>query len=173
MQAEHRRILEKRYGARQWHGRSEHDKHVAKNFSFDTLKIPGWTLHRKFRDQTTKPPVIRTLWRHDESTDELLDVDLWECQSVETARSEVIEVLGNTQSNAVERRSDKDAVGDVTFALNNTMVLFARANLVVLVRNAGRRVVSVTGISRQIDSWILHQLDSVDSKRPAKTGKKR
>jgi hypothetical protein len=40
------------------------------------------------------------------------------------------------------------------------MIMFARANLVVVIRNAGRSVVPVGGIARALDTRIQRELES-------------
>lgn len=160
MQAEQKRFVEKRYNAREWHGRSKHGRRAIKGFSFEQWEIPGWKPQRVLRDEHAKPTTIRSLWRHGESTSELLAVDVFECSSVEAAHDQLLEAFGNMESDSVERRTGKDAPGDVAFGLGDTMVLFARANLVVLIRNAGPTVVRVGDIARRLDRFLLLRLES-------------
>jgi hypothetical protein len=61
-------------------------------------------------------------------------------------------VLANVQSDAVERR---DRLGDVAFSLGNTMALFARVNVVALIRNAGPTVVDVDPIAHVVDDLLV------------------
>jgi hypothetical protein len=159
MQAGQKRFLEQRYGASKWHGRGTRGRRVLKNFTFEGSEIFGWTLERARRDEET-PPAIRSLWRHGESAGELLSVDVFECASVKAAHDQLIEALGNIESGVVERRTEKSAAGDVAFGLRDTMVLFARANLVVLIRNAGPTVVRVGAVAREIDKLLVRQLES-------------
>lgn len=160
MQAEQKRFLEKRFGAREWHGHSKHGRRAIKGFNFEQWEVPGWKLQRVQHEHQAKRTTIHSLWSHGESTSELLAVDVFECSSVETAHDQVIEALGNMESGVVERRTGKDTPGDVAFGLNDTMVLFARANLVVLIRNAGPSVVSVETAARQLDRYLLRRLES-------------
>jgi hypothetical protein len=99
--------------------------------------------------------MIRSIWRHGESDKELLSVDVFVCASVKAAHDQLIEALGNFESNAVERRTEKNALGEVAFALGDTMMLFSRGNLVVLIRNAGPKVVSVRAIARGLDALLV------------------
>ncbi len=80
------------------------------------------------RDDQVKPPVIRSIWRHGESDRELLSVDVFVCASVKAAHDQLIEALGNFEADAVERRTEKNAPGEVAFGLDDTMVLFAGGN---------------------------------------------
>jgi hypothetical protein len=97
---------------------------------------------------------IRSLWRRGEAANELLAIDVFECATIKAAHRQLIEALGNVQSGAVERHTGKNAPGDVAFGLDDTMVLFARANVVVLIRNAGPTVVSVGPVARRLDALL-------------------
>jgi hypothetical protein len=160
MHAGQKRFLEQRYGASKWYGRGKRGRRVIKNFGFDGSEIFGWTLERMRRDERAEPPAIHSIWRHDESMSELLAVDVFECASVKAAQDQLIEALGNVESAAVERRTEKNSIGDVAFGLRDTMVLFARANVVVLIRNAGRTIVRVLPVAREIDKLLVRQLES-------------
>jgi hypothetical protein len=165
MDATHKRFLEKRYGASEWYGHGGRGRRVLKGLHFEGSEIPGWTLHRVRRDVDAKPPTIHSIWRHGESMSELLAVDVFECASVKAARDQLIEGLGNIESQAVERRAKENAVGDVAFGLGDTMMLFARVNVVVLIRNAGPTVVPVGRAARELDALLLRQLGSEQSRR--------
>jgi hypothetical protein len=117
-------------------------------------------LQRLQHDHQERRTTIRSLWRHGESTSELLAIDVFESSSVEAAHDQVLEALGNMESGAIEQRTSKDTPGDVAFGLNDTTILFARANLVVLIRNAGQTVVRVGNIARQLDRILVRSLES-------------
>ena len=160
MDAGHKRYLEKRHNMGEWQGRGGRGRHLIKDFSFDGSEIRGWTLHRVRRHDRAKPPALQTLWRRNEEATELLAVDLFECASVKAAHDQLLEALGNVESDAVERQTEQDAVGDVAFALNDTMILFARANAVVLIRNAGPVVVQVGVVARELDRLLAQRLEA-------------
>ncbi len=160
MDAEHRRFLEERYDVRAWHGRSAHPGRVIKGFTLAGSEISGFTALRTQRDDRAEPPAIRSLWRRGEAESELLAIDLFECTSVEAAHDQVLEVLGNIESNAIELRTSQDAPGDVTFGLGDTLVLFALTNLVILIRNAGPTVLPVGDAARDLDTVIERRLES-------------
>ena len=159
MQPEQKRFLEKRYDAPAWQGHNKHGKRVVKGFCFDKDELAGWTLHRQ-HEESGKPPAIRSLWHRGDATKSLLAIDLFECSSVDAALDQLIEVLGNVQSNAVERRTGKNAPGEVTFGLGETMVLFSRANIVVFIRNAGPKVARVAEIAQALDASIVRRLEA-------------
>jgi hypothetical protein len=152
MDASHRQYLEQRYGASEWHGRRAARRRLITDFSFSGSELSGWTLHNSRREEHATPPAIRTLWRRGDPAVELLSIDIWVCDSVSAAHDQLLEVLANIQSDAVERR---DGLGDVAFALGNTMALFGRANVVVLIRNGGPTTVDVDPIARVIDELLV------------------
>ncbi len=156
MHAGQKRFLEDHFAARGWHGRTKHGRAVVRDFDFDGREIRGWTLHR--RERRADPPGVRSLWRHDDSSDELLGIDVFECGSVKAAHDQLLEVLGEIESGAVERRTEKNAPGDVAFGLANTMLLFAVANLVVWIRNAGRKLVPVSTVARDLEATLVRRL---------------
>ena len=61
-------------------------------------------------------------------TNELIAIDVFECASVKSAHDQLIEALGNMESDAVVRRAEKSAPGEIAFGLGDTMMLFSRAN---------------------------------------------
>ena len=86
----------------------------------------------------------QSMWQEDAAADALLRVDLLEASSGTAARELVLELLGEFQSPEIKRVADPRA-GELAFSgPGETAILFARANLVAMVRNAGRRVVQVT-----------------------------
>jgi hypothetical protein len=160
MDAEQREYLQKRYRTSDWSGGGGRTHRLIKGFVFDGSEIRRWRLQRLRQDQQMMPPVIHSIWGHGESTNELLAIDVFECTSVKTAHNQLIEALGNMETNAVTRRADKSAPGEVAFGLGDTMILFSRANVVVLIRNAGPTVVPVNAIARELDAVLVQRLQN-------------
>ena len=160
MHAAQKEFLEERFGAKEWRGRSESGRRVLKGFRFDGAELKGWKLLRVKDSEEGKAKTIRSMWSRGDEADELLAVDVFVSTSVKDAHETLLEALGNVQSGAVERKAEKNTPGDVAFGLANTMIVFARANVVVLVRNAGRKVVPVGTIARDLDSQIQRKLES-------------
>jgi len=165
MEAQQRRYKERRFRARDWHGRGRRTRSAIKDFNVDGSEIRRWSLERVQRDERAKPPVIHSMWRHGEAMNELLAIDLFECASVKAAHDQLLEALANMESNATERRTDKNAPGDIAFGLNDTMVLFARANMVVLLRNAGQTIIPVSAAARELDQVLLQRLEGKGKQR--------
>jgi hypothetical protein len=164
MDAGQKRYLEERYSAKKWHGRSQYAKRTIKNFTFAGSELRGWKIQRMERDENVKPPVLHSIWFRSEAAAEILSIDLWECPSIKTAHDQLLEVLANMQSGDIEGPTSTKAPGDVAFGLADTMILFARGNLVVLIRNAGRQVVVVRAIATGIDALLVKRLKS-DSRK--------
>jgi len=164
MNREYKQFLEKQHGKSEWPRFANGSRRLIKDLEFDGSEVNGWTLERVRRDEHAKPLVIRSLWRRDETGNELLAIDLFVCPSVKAARDQLLEVLGDFQSGAVERNARKDTPGELAFALGDSMALFARINLVVLIRNAGPKVVSVRPASHAIDRLLLRWSKSSSSK---------
>jgi len=152
MDAGQRQYLEQRYAASEWHGRGLAVRRLITGFDFSGSELGGWTLLRIDREARAMPPAIRTLWHRGNPTAELLSIDVWECASIPAAHDQLLEVLANVQSDAVERR---DRLGDVAFSLGNTMALFARVNVVALIRNAGPTVVDVDPIAHVVGDLVV------------------
>jgi hypothetical protein len=159
MHATQRRFIEQRFGAKEWYGRGARGRRLLKDFQFEGSELVEWTLERSARDEQRKPPAVHSIWRRDEGGNERLAVDAFECASVKAAHDQLIETLGDIESPAVARRTGKNIAGDVSFGLNDTMALFARANVVVLIRNAGRTVVKVGAIARALDRMLERRLE--------------
>jgi hypothetical protein len=155
MDTSHRLHLETRHKRSEWHGRAAPNRHMIVGLGFNGSEIPTWTLFRARRDERHTPPEIKTLWHRGEPEVELLSISVWECASIVAAHDQLLEVLANIESGVVERREEDEGVGDVAFALAHTMILFARMNVVVLIRNAGPTLVDVGPVARELDELFL------------------
>jgi len=155
MDAGQRAYLDRRHATHEWHGRSAPDRRVIEPFDLAGSELPGWTLHRVRRDTHRTPPALHSLWHRGEPEVELLAIDIWVCVSVAAAHDQLLEVLGNVQSDAVERHRGGGGIGDVAFTLGHTMAVFARVNVVAQVRNAGPKTVDIEPIARAIDEILL------------------
>jgi hypothetical protein len=157
--------LDKRHATSEWHGRSAPDHRIIAAFDISGAELTGWTLHRARRDARGTPPALRSLWHRGDPAAELVAIDIWVCISVAAAHDQLLEVLGNVQSDAVERHRGSGGVGDVAFTLGHTMAVFARVNVVVQARNAGPKTVNIDPIARAIDA-ILVRLSTPDRSAP-------
>ena len=158
MDVSHKEALEEHFGSKAWHGRSDSGRRLVEEFQFESSEIEGWKLLKLHRGEHERVVSIRYIWSHGDNTNELLSIDVFFCASVKAAHDTLLEALGNMQSGDIERKTDKSAPGDVAFGLANTMIVFARANVVVLVRNAGPAVVPVGTIARELNALIGRRL---------------
>jgi hypothetical protein len=155
MDTGHRAYLEKRHDASEWHGRDTPNRRMIAGFDLSGSELRGWTLHRTRRDTRATPPGLHTIWHRGDPAVELLAIDVWECASVAAAHDQLLEALGNAQSDAIERHRGHGGVGDVAFTLGHTFVLFARVNVAVQVRNGGPKTVDVGPIAQAIDQLLV------------------
>jgi hypothetical protein len=160
MHAEHREFLEERFAAKKWHGRSDSGRRTVKEFELAGSELKGWKLIRVKDTEEGSSKVLRSMWSHGDNINELLSVDVFLSASVKGAHDTLLEALGNMQSGAIERKTEKNTPGDVAFHLANTMITFARANLVVVIRNAGPTIAPVGTIARELDTQIQGKLET-------------
>jgi hypothetical protein len=160
MHAAQKEFLDKHFAVKEWYGRGGSGRRMVREFRLEGLEIKNWRLQRVKTEAGAKTIALRSLWAHGDSGEELLSVDVFECASVKEARDQLLEMLADVQSPKVERQTGQTAPGDVAFGLANTMILFARANLVVWIRNAGPRIVPVGVVARKLDAQILRLVES-------------
>jgi len=160
MHAAQKEFLEDRYATKEWHGRSESGRRLVKEFPLEGSELKGWKLLKVKHAEQEGAKVIRSMWDHGGNAGEVLSIDVFVCGSVKAAHEAVLEALGNMQSGAIERKKEKNTPGDVAFGLANTVIVFARANITVLVRNAGPTIVPVGTVARELDSQIQERLES-------------
>ena len=114
--------------------------------------LGGWRAQRVAEVPVPRATAAsRSVWGREERSDTLISVELIEAESSGQAREILLDLLNEFESPQVERQSQAVA-GDVAFTVpGDTVALFAHANVVALVRNAGREVVSVADFARQLD----------------------
>jgi hypothetical protein len=126
--------------------------------------LEGWIAARTQLIETADwPRTIESIWQPPEGGRErLLRVDFFECASRDDAHDFLIRLLANFQSPEIKRDED-GKIGDVAFTgPGRGLALFARANLVLAVRNAGPEVVAVGDAAQQVDAELIA--------RPPKSG---
>jgi hypothetical protein len=154
--SEHRQYLEERYNVRAWLGKSRYAQTPIRQFAVETLHLSGWKQHRVWR--VTNPAGIGLILRqHDNVLEQIMAINVWECADVEAAHEYLLAALMQAQSTAIERDRVSE-IGDVLFRLNDTFFVFARANIVVLVRNIGSHVLGIEELANTLDLAILRRL---------------
>lgn len=153
--------LKRRFNYEAWSADdSSQEKAVLRDISLSEIESPDWTAHRVERMAAKNfPPYVRSMWQpRGTGREVLVRVEIYECDSTQAARAFLLRLLGEFQSNQIERRDG--VAGDVAFVYGgDTMVLFSRNNIVVWLRNAGAEVVSVAFLAKQIDAHILRLLN--------------
>jgi hypothetical protein len=125
-------------------------------FTLGGQELPG---HDPLRIDTVElpdvTPTIQSLWRpRDEDADRvLLRMDVSEASSVADARALLLHTLAQFQSPLIERIGD--GPGEIAFGPSGyRSLVFARANIVVVVLNAGDKVQSVEPPARELDRLL-------------------
>jgi len=149
------------------HLRREHDYEswakrgtpgVAPDVRLTADELPGWKPEREMRYDEVRPPVTKSVWSRGGSKDELLGIELYRCGSPEEAQALLLRALGEFQSAAVKQQPET-GIGDVAFGIGEPwLLLFARANYVVRVHNAGPRLVDALDVARAVDQKILSSI---------------
>jgi hypothetical protein len=111
------------------------------------------------------PAHTRTFWRSADAPQALVEAELHECSSVAAAHEWLLHLLTVFESPLMERQ-DTPAMGDVCFSgPAPTVFLFARGNMVVNVRNAGREIVEVAEVARSLDGNLIAKPQGVRAVR--------
>jgi len=120
-------------------------------FRFFGYELPEARLERaRYVDADRLGPVLRSMWRRG---DGLVAVDVLERDSSDDAEETLQGVLRDVQSPLIARIETED-LGDTAYAAaGGGGVYFARANLVMVVRDAGDAV-EVLDAARALDSWV-------------------
>ncbi len=149
--------LKRRHSFASWRSRNKlSESLLVWRFFLSPDTFAGWRLQRSQPVATPGwPPAIHSYWIPERAGSEaLLNADIFECSSRESAHEFLMTVLGDFQSPLVEGPVES-AVGDVAFTgPGKSMFLFARANLVVRLRNGGREVVPVDDLSGRLDQEL-------------------
>jgi hypothetical protein len=159
MNAERLERLKKRHRYDEWSAGAEGQGNGApRDLRVTEDLLPQWRLdHADVLRREGLPPMTQAIWTRDK--EEALSVEVWECASTAAARELLLTLLGQFESPLVERVAGPESVGDVSFGHGEHMVLFARGNIVVQVRNAGRELVPVADPAREIDARLTRSTD--------------
>jgi hypothetical protein len=156
MDAAAREALKQRHRYNDWAGKSTAPRdRGALKFTFSGDELPGLRLERVDRRDRDQPPRLTVFSRRGD-TPAVVRIDVFECASTDAAHEYLIDALNEFESAGIGRRSDA-TFGDVAFG-TDSVALFSRANLVVLVRKATPQTEPVTPIALAIDALILGQL---------------
>jgi hypothetical protein len=163
--------LKQHYGFEEWRGRDTlQESLLIWKFLPGADDLAGWQPLRVQRVVTPdaeegsvseskwgrgdEPAAIQSLWQQPEAGGAMLRLDTFECASRGEAHEQLLRLLGEFQSPALKRA--ETVAGDVAFTFSKeTVVLFSRANLVLLLRNAGRSVQPLAPLAAQLDQTLI------------------
>ena len=153
MEPEQRRFLRKKYDARSW-PRVGSRAILRKSLDIHDLEIPNARLVKMKRTDRKKGSEVESIWQIDGDPECLIKIEVFSCTSTDATHRHLLNLLGTIQSGDVIRETDRNRIGDVAFSLHDTLHIFTRENVVVLLRNAGRHVASIRRISERVDAFI-------------------
>jgi hypothetical protein len=121
-------------------------------FRFFGYEVPEARLEQARDIEASKlGPVLRSMWRQGSG---LVAIDVLERDSADDAEQALQDVLREVQSPLVARTETQD-LGDTTYvAPGGGGVYLVRANLVIVVRDAGDAT-SVLDAAHALDSWVI------------------
>jgi hypothetical protein len=155
-------LLKQRHDFTNWSGTGQSAAAPIRDVQLGPADVGGWTVVRSQRKAGMEPPRSDSFLRPADSKPTergpLVRVEIFELPTVEAARAHLLAMLAEFQSAEFGRRTDL-ALGDVVFGFD-TALLFARANLVVLVRNAERHTVVVVPVAQAVDAALLRRLSA-------------
>jgi hypothetical protein len=146
----------KRYGFDDWREPKGGEALFIWRFALGGQELPGYNALRiDTVEHADLPRKIESLWRTGKKGADrvLLRVDASEASSVPKARAELLRLLAQFQSPEIERIGD--GPGDIAFGgAGYRALVFASANIVVLMLNAGDEIQSVEPPARDLDRLL-------------------
>lgn len=149
MNSERLERLKERYRYREW-SRVASEQTPLDRVTLEGLSLPDWKLdHVDFVEVAGYPPAIHSVWKREaRENDQALSLSLYRCPSTEAAHEFLLRLLDDFQSPQMAMVQGSGAPGDVAFAPpGEHSLLFAVANVLVLLRNAGRDLVPVAPVA--------------------------
>ena len=153
--------LKKHHQFKDWCGQTSlKENHFIWRYFLRGNELPGW---QNEYNQTIELPeqvrLIQSIWQRPGTDREQtsLRVDTYECASRVEAHEFLIQLLGQFQIPVMERQKEA-AVGDVAFANpQETSLVFARANVVIRISNAGRESIPVKQTIHSLDADLANK----------------
>lgn len=129
------------------------------DYFFGDFALPGWHIVNQRHSSTRgKRPFIQSFWKRTEGADDVvLRIDVCEGSIWTEAREILLTFLTGFQLPGIELQTYQPELGDVALAgPEPCTILFATANLALLVRNVGRDVFPVMDIVTAMTERLLH-----------------
>jgi hypothetical protein len=116
---------------------------------------PGWTLERaEVMEMPGLPRSLLSLWKEDDAN-RVVQLEVVEYPSRGDAHRALVHALWEFQSPLI-RRQPEQPVGDVTFTFpGDTATVFARANLVIVLRSVSVRPEPITPLAHRVDRFLV------------------
>lgn len=130
----------------------DQQRHVWRFFLSEPA-LPGWSQERiqAIPPQPPWPRSLQSVWSDDKDEGAFASVFVFECAHTTAAREILLRSLATFQG-VLERRNGP---GDIALGTpTDTIVLLALANVVLIVRNAGPKVVSMTNVAAALEQYV-------------------
>ncbi|HEY6806994.1 MAG TPA: hypothetical protein VI306_25680 [Pyrinomonadaceae bacterium] len=129
-----------------------------------SIDVRGWRLlsTTDFVVAEGMPPTSELLWGSEEDSNESIIVNVYECDSLESSHEFLLAILGEADA-AYIKREDPDAsttFGDIAFTdLEGFLMLFARANFVVVAKRVGSARTDLAKFLHSLDAGLMFKPD--------------
>lgn len=146
-------FLRERYGFEAWSraGEPAEALFIWKYFLSEG-DLPGYKSERIDETEAGEgwPRSIRSLWRNQDDPEAVLSALVFEADARDSARALLLRALGQFQA-ILEPR---EGIGEVGFAAGEGAIVFALANLVIVLRTAEGKPVSMAGVAQRLEGQI-------------------
>jgi hypothetical protein len=151
-------LLKQQYQFGEWVGRrtTPFGLFIHGLFVPSTVLSEWYAAHSRRLVQPNRPIYIRTLWAANESAREpSLVTEIYECDSMLTAHETLLALTAGFQVPMLKLGADAEGLGDIWLqAANDSCMLFARANLVVVISPLQSVGSAVIQSAERIDMFI-------------------
>jgi hypothetical protein len=134
-------------------------RHFILDYFFGDFALPGWqVIELRHSGSRGKRPFIQSFWKPTQGRDEaVLRIDVCVSFIWTDAREVLLTFLTKFQLPGIELREQHFELGDIALSgPEPCAILFANANLALLVRNVGKDVFPVTDIATAMTEKLLH-----------------
>lgn len=133
-------------------------QHFILDYFFGDFALPGWqVIGQRHSGSRGKRPFIQSFWKPTQGPDEVvLRIDVCESSIWTDAREVLLTYLAELQLPGLKLREQHFELGDVALTGPEPgAMLFANANIALLVRNVGKDVLPVTDIAAAMTENLL------------------
>lgn len=127
------------------------------NFFFSGDEFSEWSIHNCRILENGLMRANRSVWKPDKEENSLLVVNTYECASRQDAHQFIVQLLADYQTTHITR-TEKASFGDIAFsAPNNTVIIYARANMIFEIRNGGKKVIRMDSFASTLDDVLTNK----------------